>query len=124
MSCGVVSRMVMRARTQRNNAGKDTYGHKKQPTPAENEFINDAAPCLVWVKNRREVIEGKSTAVEEIRANFLKDADIMRGDTITEISNRRGETVFEGPLFVGMVNLIFMFGVPSHKDVELRRTRG
>lgn len=123
MSC-VVSKMVLRAEIRRNNAGRDAYGRKQKPTAAQDEIIEDAAPCFIWVRNRQEIVEGKSVVVSEIHGYFRKDADIQREDVITEIKNRRGTVVYDGPFFVDAIELIPIRGMFSHKDVILRRTRG
>lgn len=118
----VSSVMVQRALVRRNTSGKDTYGNKK--APAVWQVVQDGMPIYVWVKQLNEVVNLKSAVVEVIEGYVRWDADIKREDEITQIVDRRGRVVQEGPLIVDTVNVAHVGASPSHTVLTLRRHDG
>ena len=88
------SRMTMRAMVERNSAsGTDDFGHPVAPVYATHATI----PCFVWSRDRREIVDGRKLAViEDLRALFPIDADILEADEIASVTNRRGATLLSG----------------------------
>ena len=88
-------RMTMRAVVERNTAsGDDAHGH-----PVKPGFTAHLAsqPCWVWSKQRREIIDGSKIAiVGDLRALFPLGADVLAGDEIARIDNRRGDQLLAG----------------------------
>ena len=114
--------MTMRAAIRRNASGADDYGGKKTPTAWD--YVVDAVPCVVWFKSHKEIIDGKSVVVDEIKGYFRPDADIKRGDQIASLMDRRDRAVCEGVLYVESVTPKALGGGTCHLEVFLRRTRG
>ena len=87
-------RMTMRAVVERNTAsGTDAHGHPVKPA-----FTTLATlPCFVWSKQRRDVVDGSKTAmIEDLRALFPLGADVVAGDEIARINDRRGDQLLAG----------------------------
>ena len=86
------ARMTMRAEVERNTAaGTDPHGHPVAP------FFTALAtvPCWVWSKQARVAVDGDKTAViEDLRALFPVSADIVEGDEIARVTDRRGAVLF------------------------------
>ena len=88
-------RMTMRAVVERNTAsGTDAHGHPVKP--AFTAHLS-SQPCWVWSKQRREIVDGSKIAiVEDLRALFPLGADVVAGDEIASIDNRRGAELLAG----------------------------
>ncbi len=90
--------MTMRARLQRNaDLADDGFGH-----PEKARFLDrNTLPCRVWSKTRREINdENKLVMIEDIRGTFELGADISELDQISDVVDRRGRVLFEGPLAI------------------------
>ncbi len=87
-------RMTMRAVVERDTAsGTDAYGHPVKPSFTALATL----PCFVWSKQRREVVDGIKTAIiEDLRALFPLGADVVAGDEIASIDDRRGNELLAG----------------------------
>ena len=84
----------MRALVERDTAsGTDAHGH-----PVAPDFTTLATlPCFVWSKQRRDVVDGSKTAmIEDLRALFPLGADVVAGDEISRINDRRGTQLLAG----------------------------
>lgn len=90
--------MRHRAALERNTAvGTDAWN---RPDPATFEPLA-TVPCRAWSRTKRVAMDdGKDAVIEDIRALFPADADIQTGDSISAITDRRGNTLFAGPLRV------------------------
>lgn len=80
------------------DGGDDAYGH----TRVEGQDIRyDALPCRAWVTTEQAEVFGEGQgAVEVVRFVTRRDAAIDTRCIIESIVDRRGETVFDGPLRV------------------------
>ena len=87
-------RMTMRAVVERNTAsGTDAHGHPIKPAFTALATV----PCFVWSKQRREIIDGSKIAIiEDLRALFPLGADVVAGDEIASIDDRRGAELLAG----------------------------
>jgi len=117
----ISSIMTMRATLKRNASGADVYGEKKTDGWV---MVADAVPCYLWIKASKEVLEGKSVVVEDIRAYFRHDADIKRGDRIVILEDRRGRSIMDGTLEVDVLTPKKVGDCPSHYEARLRRANG
>lgn len=106
--------MVHRAGRQRNTAtGSDGFGQPVAPTWATAVVL----PCRAWNARRDPVRDGeKVVRTQEIRAAFPLGADIIEGDRLESITDRRGTVLFAGPLFVETI-----VSQPTHREVVLER---
>lgn len=90
--------MRHRAAVERNTAvGNDSWNRPSAPnfTPLAT------LPCRAWSRTKKHVRDdGKEAVIEDIRALFTADADVQTGDRISTITDRRGNTIFDGPLAV------------------------
>ena len=121
MSC-VESRMIMRAVVQRNEA---TNIQEDDPNWQINLL---SQPCFAYFKTHTHVADdAKVTAIENIKAIFPADTDILCGDRIVSIENKRGVTLIDewnGFLNVEAVSPILGRGAAvSHLQVSLQRAR-
>lgn len=79
------------------DGGDDAYGH----TRVEGEDIRyDALPVRAWVTTEKAETFGENTqgAIEVVRCIAKRDADVDVKCIIEGIVDRRGDTVFPGPL--------------------------
>ena len=91
--------MKMRAEVERNTAtGVDDFGHPIKPKFTALTYNGLATfPCWAWSNTDREVVDGdKNALVEDFRAIFPRRADVVAGDQIAQITDRRGVTLFGG----------------------------
>ena len=88
------SKMTMRALVERDTAtGVDDFGHPVKPAFT----VHGTFPCWAWSRQRRDVIDGsKSALVEDFRMLIPITADVLPGDEISSITNRRGVELFAG----------------------------
>ncbi len=87
-------KMIMRAVVERDTAtGTDDFGQ-----PVKPDFTTLATvPCWAWSSNERLVVDGDKLAnVETFRAMFPKGADVVEGDEIVNIRDRRKVILFPG----------------------------
>lgn len=116
------SLMVQRALVRRNLSGKDSYGNKA--APAAWTIVKDGMPIYVWTQQLDEIVNLKSTVVEKIEGYVRWDADIKRGDEISQVVDRRDRIVEAGPLIVDTVRVLHVGASPSHAVLTLRRHDG
>lgn len=115
--------MTMRCRITRNGADADPYGGAG--IPEEPDLVAEEAPCFVYLSSRREIEGGaKSTVVEELKAIFRGDLDLRRGDSISDLNDRRDKVVLDGNLEVDAVTPVHNGRGINHLDVTLRRHAG
>ncbi len=84
----------MRAVVERDtSSGEDDFGHPVKPDfTAHGTF-----PCWAWSSSDRETVDGnKSALVGSFRAMFPRNADVVAGDEIANITDRRGAVLFAG----------------------------
>lgn len=114
--------MTMRATVTRNAAaGANAWGNEEKPDYTGSP-VAVSVPCFVWSKLRRMLDDsGKQGMMEELRAIVPADANLQESDQLS-IANRRGVTLFGGPLYV---EAIAAKHGPSpdkaHLSVSLRR---
>lgn len=114
--------MTMRAEVRRNEAGKTPYGGKDRPGYV---LVADGVPCFVRVVTRRELVDGKVMTGEALVGLFRHDADVLAGDRIEQVKDRRDRVLFAGPLLVdGAPQEHYDGARMSHKEATLRRVRG
>lgn len=107
-------RMTHRARLERDTAA--STGAWGQPAAPDWNF-REELPCYGWSRSRQVVADGeKVVTVQEMRAIFPTDADIVEGDRLQEITDRRGTVVFPGPLMVRTAQ-----AKPGHVEFMLER---
>ena len=84
----------MRAEVERNTApGDDAWGNPVAPVFTAVATL----PCFVWSRARREVVDGKKTAIiEDLRAMFPLGADIAERDEIARVTDRIGTEILAG----------------------------
>lgn len=114
--------MTMRAQVERNAAPADPYGNEGA---FQWQIVNAAQPCFVSNSARTEVTDGgKSVFVEEFRAVFPAKADVVRGDRLVQIKNRRGEAIFD--TIFAVEGILEQSAGPSvdHLIALLRRAKG
>lgn len=107
-------RMTMRAVIERDTAtGEDDFGQ-----PVKPDFTPLATiPCWAWSKQRRERVDGnKSALIEDLRALFPLDADVLAGDEIVNITDRRGRV-----LVAGRIQIETMQRKHDHQEAGLER---
>lgn len=107
-------RMTMRAVIERDTAtGTDDFG-----SPVKPLFTTLATvPCWAWSKQRRERVDGnKSALIEDLRAMFPLDADVLAGDEIVNITNRLGTV-----LIAGRIQIETMQRKHDHQEAGLER---
>ena len=87
-------RMTMRAVVERDtSSGTDAHGHPIKPSFTALATV----PCFVWSKQRREIVDGSKIAIiEDLRALFPLGADVVAGDEIASIDDRRGAELLAG----------------------------
>ncbi len=87
-------KMTMRAIVERNTAtGDDDFGQPVKPSFTTHGTF----PCWAWSSADRGIVDGdKSALIESFNAMFPRDADVVEGDEIVNITNRRGVILFGG----------------------------
>ncbi len=107
-------RMTMRAVIERDTAtGTDDYGQPVKPAFTALATV----PCWAWSKQRRERVDGnKSALIEDMRALFPLDADVLAGDEIVNITNRLGTV-----LIAGRIQIETMQRKHDHQEAGLER---
>lgn len=114
--------LTMRAKIARNVAAADPHGNPGIPVWG---ITGDTVHCFIWTQSAQPVHDGrKVVAVEQIRACFPREADIKQGDKVTEIKDRRGQTVFDSDLEVDTVTEKSNGSRVAYRQVTLRRARG
>lgn len=106
--------MTMRAVIERNTAtGDDDFG-----LPVKPDFTTLATvPCFAWSKQRRELVDGnKNVLIEDLRALFPLGADVLAGDEIVNITDRRGRV-----LIAGRIQIETMQHKHDHQEAGLER---
>lgn len=98
MTVGSLVRTTFRHRAvivRNATSSTDVMGHPEAPSFAAHTTL----PCRFWSQRRREVIDGKKSAlVEDLRCGFAKDADVTADDRVSSIQDRQGSTLISGPL--------------------------
>lgn len=93
----IARRFTMRAHVERNVAtGKDAWN-----SPAAPDFQPLAVlPCFAWVpKAGADLVDGtKVAAKQDVRMMFALGADVLAGDQIAQITDRRGTVLLRGRL--------------------------
>jgi hypothetical protein len=108
-----------RAVVQRDRqAGRDSWNNPDTPI---RETLHAALPCDYWVTGERETIgPNVNVVVEDSRMLVAKTADVVVGDIVTEITNRRGQVLASGSLRV-VADLMME---PSHRELALEYQSG
>lgn len=108
-----------RATVQRDReSGTDSWNN---PLPPSLETIHTALPCDYWVRAERETIgPNVNVLVEDSRMLVAKDADIVVGDVVTLIVNRRGDVLASGDLRVAADLMM----EPTHRELGLEYQSG
>lgn len=111
--------LSMRADISRRTGAADDYGN----------LLNDWAsvvtsvPCLVQINPNRKITDGeKVVVIEDIKAIFQSDANVLTGDRIDQVLDARGETVFSTQMFVDKIAIIRSLTQQTHKQCEILRT--
>ena len=107
-------RMTMRAVIERDTAtGEDDFGQ-----PVKPKFTTlSTVQCLAWSKQRRERVDGNKTVlIEDMRAMFPLGADVLPGDEIVDITDRRGRV-----LIAGRIQIETMQHKHDHQEAGLER---
>lgn len=95
--------MTMRLYTTRQTSiGDDEYGG---PLPASPRPLLDAEPCYAWAPTdiAHVMDDVKLGVIGALRIVVALGTDIVHGDVVAEIADRRGVTLFDGPLRVTAV---------------------
>lgn len=110
------SRMTHRAVVERNAAtGTDAWGQPLAPAFAAHATL----PCFAWSKSRRELVDGVKTAmVEEHRALFPLDADLVEADELASVTDRRGVQILSGRFRVDAIRRVH-----DHLEADLKRVQ-
>lgn len=95
----IAGRLTMRAAIERNTAtAKDAWGNPVDPVFAS---IGDPVACFVWSTSAKQTVDGQKTAeIENMRALFALGADVVPGDEIAQVTDRRGTVLLPGRLRV------------------------
>lgn len=105
--------MIMRAVLQRDNAGKDPYGHK---SPALWRTIDSNLPCLVWETGDRKtngvIIVGMGGPMMIIP----KSTDITIDDRFEVIMDRSGTELYSTMYIDGSI-----INRRDHKELRLKK---
>lgn len=116
--------MRMRAAISRGSVETpDSYG-LTNPRIKDMRPIADNVPCYIWIEQFKDFVDGKSVTVERMKGYFRKTADIKRLDVITQVTNRNGDVLYEGPISVDSLAPKSQGAVISHMQAELRRSHG
>jgi hypothetical protein len=95
----IAGRLTMRALIERDQAtAKDGWGGGVAP-----DFQSTGAPvaCFVWSQKAARIADGKKNAeLEDLRALFALEADVLPRDEISSITDRRGTVIIPGRLKV------------------------
>lgn len=100
---GSQARLMMRHRARVTRAGvtaEDEYGHPAyDDTPS---VVHEAVPCYAWAPtDPRELLDVDGSAtLGAVRLTMPLDCGVGELDTITQIVDRAGRVVFDGPLNV------------------------
>jgi hypothetical protein len=116
----IAHQLTMRAVIKRG-AGTDGYGG---PSAAQPLAVNPAAKCWVYTRtDRQDAAGGKVVTVGEIVAYFGAGEDVLEGDVIARVADRRDREIYKGPLYVQVVTPRMDGAVVDHKEAVLKRTR-
>lgn len=116
--------LTMRASISRGSVtAPDSYG-LTTPRIKDVKPVAENVPCYVRIKMDTEFVDGKSVSVERMRGYFRRGVDVQRLDVITQVTDRRGQVLYEGPIMVESVVPTVSRGVVSQFQAELRRVRG
>ncbi len=114
----------MRANISRGSVDDtDTYGLTTARVKDLQPVVDDV-PCYIWIEQFKDFVDGKSVTVERMKGYFRKIADIKRLDVITQVTNRKGDVIYEGPIVVDSVVPKVIGAIVSHLQLELRRGHG
>lgn len=92
--------MRMRAFVLRNVLPPDAVDAYKQPLPPDYE-LQLREPCFVWVTSRIVALDTTRTArVEETSVIFPLTTSVEEDDRVEKITDRREQTLFDGPFAV------------------------
>lgn len=99
---GTRSTMIHRTSIQRDtNEDTDPRGNPGIPTWTD---VADNVPCRVWYNRGRSVEDGKKTVRIKIReVLFPLNTDVTERDQLTDVTDRRGKTLFSGPVQIEAV---------------------
>lgn len=89
----------MLAALERNGAsGVDAWGNAVAPVFAS---LGEPVRCFVWSDSASETIDGSKTAqIERLRALFALGTDLLPGDEVAELTDRKGQVTVPGRLRV------------------------
>ncbi|MFZ5749098.1 MAG: hypothetical protein ACOY45_15745 [Pseudomonadota bacterium] len=111
----IAGRLTMRARVERDQAtGTDAWGN---PVAPDFQPVGTLA-CFAWSTAASKIEDGRKTAwIGDYRALFALGADLIAGDEISAITDRRGVTIIAGRLrLLGPIE-----PVHTHLEVALER---
>jgi hypothetical protein len=116
---GVIGRrLTMIAHVERSVAGaRDAWN---MPTGTFEPLAE--VPCFAWVpKAGVDIVDGKKVATQQdVRMMFALGIDLRADDQVAKVTDRRGKTLFTGPLRVeGRIDFKH-----NHQEVALVRVAG
>jgi len=116
------SRMTMSAHVQRNSVetAQDAWN---SPPVREWADTGDPVPCYAYaMPGAADAVKvadsGKVAVVEQFRVLTPLDADMSVKDRISKITDRRGKTLFDGPLTIDVGR-----AMPSHLEWDTAKGR-
>lgn len=92
--------MTHRAKIERPTTGTDSWGNPG--APVWNTHLADL-PCRAWFQKGRELVGDLNVVIEDRRMVCPRDTDIVEGDRVAEVKDRRSRLVFDGPMRIESV---------------------
>ena len=107
--------MRHRADIERDGASTPT-GWNSDPVPSFAAHLANVK-CFAWSTGRREVVDSDKTAViEDLRCIMPLETDVTERDRVASITDRRGTTLYAGPLRIEAVQRVH-----THLELTLDR---
>lgn len=101
------------------NAGED--GTDEYGDPVEQDWQDHLTEvnCRAWSNTAREPIDERSVVTfEDRRVSVALVVDVTEADRVTEIRDRKGNVIFEGPMGIEGITRH-----TDHKELALERIR-
>ncbi len=111
------SKMVLRATVERDTgtAAVDNYGGPA--VPVWTDHLTSA--CWVYNDGKRLVVDGdKTVTVEALKIALPLGIDVTNSDRITEVKNRKGDTLFPGNFSINEIKRVH-----THLEANLKVTK-
>lgn len=114
----IAGRLTMRAQIERAAAAPGDDWNAPDVDAADFAPLGDPVACFVWSGNVNQLIDGaKQVQIEVTRAMFALGTDVVPGDRLQSVTNRKGAVLIAGPLMVeGPVQFKH-----THLEATLRR---